>query len=277
MSSIIATMEHYPLLASVFLFVIGLSVGSFLNVIIYRLPQMIEAEDQDQEPPFNLSTPSSHCPCCQTPIRWYHNIPLLSYVLLRGQCPHCQMHISWQYPSVELIAGLVPLGCLYYFGLTPMGAASVLLCWGLLALTIIDLKHQLLPDLLTLGLLWSGLLVNCYAVFVPATEAITGAAIGYGIFWLIYQIHFHLTGREGMGYGDFKLLAALGAWFGIAALPSLIFVASISGAVIGIALMVKAKNTLQLVIPFGPFLALAALIHLFTAFDLGVWIHNILN
>jgi len=253
---------------------IGLALGSFLNVVIYRLPLMLESHwrreccellemaGEKEETPLNLATPNSHCPLCKAPIRPWQNIPVLSYLLLRGRCGACGQPISPRYPLLELAAGLMTMALAWHF---PPGAAllgAALFTWALIALTMIDIDHQLLPDNITLPLLWLGLLFNLGGTYATLPEAVVGAMAGYLILWSVYQLFRLLTGKEGMGYGDFKLLAALGAWLGWQALPLVILLSSVVGAVVGIALMVIKRRGRDIPIPFGPYLAVAGWIAL---------------
>lgn len=256
--------------------VLGLVVGSFLNVVIHRLPRMLEAEwraqcaeiqgnPTDQVPaatPFNLFFPPSHCPSCAEPVRPWQNIPLLSYAILRGRCAQCGVRISWRYPVIEFSAGLLAAAAIWRFGPSAAGVASMALLWTLLALAAIDLDTQLLPDSLTLPLLWLGLLVNLGHLFVPLPAAVIGAAVGYLILWSVYWAFRLLTGKEGMGFGDFKLLAAIGAWLGWGMLPLVILASSAVGAVVGIAQIALRRQGRNTPIPFGPYLAAAGAIAL---------------
>jgi len=263
---------------------LGLFIGSFLNVVIHRLPKMMEADWQAQaaelrgEPapvrePFNLMRPRSRCPHCGTPIQAWHNIPVISWLLLRGRCSHCAAPISARYPLVELITGLLALAAIARFGATAAGLGALIVTFTLIALTCIDLDTMLLPDDLTLPLLWLGLLFNLWGVFVPIDQAVIGAMLGYGCLWSIYWLFKLVTGKEGMGYGDFKLLAALGAWFGWQALPSIILLAAGVGAVVGIGLMVFRRHRSDVPIPFGPYLAGAGLLALYFAEPIGALFH----
>jgi len=260
--------------------VLGLLVGSFLNVVIYRLPRMMEADWQQQaaelrgEAPaaaerFNLVTPRSRCPHCGTPIAPWHNVPVLGWLILRGRCAHCGASIPVRYPLVEALTGLLAAAAALQFGATAAGAGALVLTFFLIALTFIDLDTQLLPDDLTLPLLWIGLAFNLWGTFAPIADAVVGAMAGYGILWSVYWLFKLVTGKEGMGYGDFKLLAALGAWFGWQALPSIILLASVVGATVGIAMMVLARHRREVPIPFGPYLAGAGLLALYFAQPLG--------
>lgn len=254
--------------------VLGLLIGSFLNVVIYRLPKMMEAEFRQEcefldQPPdyvpaarprFNLATPRSACPSCNTPIAGYDNIPLVSWLLLKGRCRHCQSRISPRYPLVELGTGLLSALVVAHFGASAAAVAGLLFLWVLIALFWIDADTYLLPDSLTLGLLWLGLLCNLSGTFVAIGDAVIGAMAGYIALWSVYWAFKLITGREGMGYGDFKLLAALGAWLGWKMLPAIILLSSLAGAIIGIALVVLAKRGWGKPLPFGPYLAIAGLL-----------------
>lgn len=251
----------------------GLIVGSFLNVVIHRLPQMMERQWRAQcaelsgtpaatapTEPFNLAIPRSRCPYCGHAIAWHENIPVLSFLLLRGRCHQCHGRISWRYPLVELITGAFFTWAVWRFGVTPTAALWCLFSALLIALTLIDWDTTLLPDDLTLPLLWAGLLgAALHWTDTTLPDAVWGAAAGYLALWLIYWAFKLATGKEGMGYGDFKLLAALGAWFGWQALVPITLMASGIGAVIGIFMKLRGTTREGGVIPFGPFLALAGL------------------
>lgn len=254
--------------------IFGLVVGSFLNVVIYRLPLQLQNSWRSdaldflgQEPPeeskkFSLVYPPSRCTSCETLLKPWQNIPLISYLLLKGRCKHCAAPISLQYPAVELFCGLLSVLVVWHFGLTTQAAWALLFTWTLVALTGIDLNHQLLPDSLTLPLLWLGLLVNISASFAPLAEAVIGAAAGYLVLWLVYWAFKLITGKEGMGHGDFKLLAALGAWLGWEQLPLIILLSSALGALIGTASILLKGRERQAQIAFGPYLAIAGWIAL---------------
>ena len=257
---------------------LGLIVGSFLNVVILRLPRRMQAElsgacadlrGEENEPLpsrwFGLDyliTPASSCPHCGHAIRAWENIPILSYLLLRGRCSNCQATIGVRYPIVEAVSGLLSLLVVVHFGPTPAALAALVLVWGLIALTVIDLDEQLLPDQLTLPLVWLGLLVNIDGMFTDLTSAVIGAAAGYLSLWLVFQVFRLLTGREGMGYGDFKLLAVFGAFLGWQILPLVVLLSSLIGAVVGISLVAVRGRDRQVPIPFGPYLAGAGLVAL---------------
>ncbi len=246
---------------------LGLLVGSFLNVVIVRLPQMMEAawrrecatldgqEANSEERALSIAWPPSRCNQCQTAIKPWHNIPVISYLLLRGRCAQCKTPISMQYPVVELCAGLFTALVMWRFGLSIAGCAAVIMSWVLLALSAIDLRTRLLPDDLTLPLLWLGLLLNTGGVFTDTVSSVIGAAAGYMSLWLIYHSFRLLTGKEGMGFGDFKLFAVFGAWLGWQQLPLIILLASLVGAIAGGLLILASKMPEDRALPFGPFLA----------------------
>jgi leader peptidase (prepilin peptidase)/N-methyltransferase len=253
---------------------LGLAVGSFLNVVIHRLPRMLDAEwraqcaelaggEPDPAERFNLAYPASHCPACKAPIRPWQNIPLVSFALLRGRCRNCGIPISWRYPAIEAAAAAFGAAAIWHFGPTLAGGSAMVFLWVMLALSAIDIDTQLLPDSLTQPLLWLGLLLNVNATFVPLASAVLGAALGYLVLWSVYWLFRLLTGREGMGYGDFKLLAAIGAWLGWTMLPLVILLSSAVGAIVGIALIVTRHQQRGAPIPFGPYLAAAGAIALF--------------
>lgn len=259
----------HPLWAIAIIFIFGLMIGSFLNVVIYRLPlmmnrewrsqcaELLELDAPAQQEPFNLAFPGSHCPACKHPIGALENIPLLSYLLQRGKCRHCATPISIRYPIIELITGILSAAVIWQFGVGWQGLFVLLFTWVLIALTLIDFDHQLLPDSLTLPLLWLGLLLSLATVFVDAHASIIGAAVGYLLLWSVYWLFKLVTGKEGMGYGDFKLLAALGAWMGWQAIPLIVLLSSLVGALVGISLILFRGRDRQLPIPFGPYLAAA--------------------
>jgi len=254
--------------------VLGALIGSFLNVVIYRLPVMMErawqdelAEAQGNEPAarerFNLIVPRSRCGQCGHAITALENVPVISWLALRGRCSACGTRISARYPLVEAVTAALFVACAWRFGFSIPALAAMVLCATLIALTGIDLDTQLLPDQLTLPLLWLGLLVNLFAMFAHLPDAVIGAAAGYLALWSVYWLFKLVTGREGMGYGDFKLLGALGAWFGWQALPMLLLVSSVVGAAIGIAILMVQKKGRHTAIAFGPYLAVAGIITLF--------------
>jgi leader peptidase (prepilin peptidase) / N-methyltransferase len=253
---------------------LGLLIGSFLNVVVYRLPLMLERDwkaqareilDLANEPAqatFNLILPNSQCPNCGHEIRPWENIPVLSYLALRGKCSNCKTAISVRYPLVELACGLLSAYVAWHFGFTWQTAGMLLLTWGLLAMSLIDADHQLLPDALVLPLLWLGLIANYFGLFVSLGDALWGAVAGYLSLWSVYWLFKLVTGKEGMGYGDFKLLAMLGAWGGWQVLPLTILLSSLVGAVLGV-IMLRLRNAeTSTPIPFGPYLAIAGWIAL---------------
>jgi len=248
---------------------LGLLVGSFLNVAIYRLPIMMQREWRAQAleylecPPepvgerFNLLLPNSRCPHCDHQIRSWENIPLVSWLALRGKCSSCRAPISSRYPLVEVACGLLSGYVAWHFGFTWQAGAMLLLTWGLVAMSMIDIDHQLLPDSLALPLLWLGLILNSFGLFVSLESALWGAVVGYLSLWSVYWLFKLVTGKEGMGYGDFKLLAMLGAWGGWQVLPLTILLSSVVGAVLGTILLRMQRAESSTPIPFGPYLAIA--------------------
>jgi leader peptidase (prepilin peptidase)/N-methyltransferase len=260
--------------------VLGLLTGSFLNVVILRLPrrldwqwkrdsrELLEIPEVYEPAPPGIVVESSHCPLCQHKLAPWENIPLISFTLLRGRCRHCQAAISWQYPLVELITGLLFAACAWRFGFSLEAAMAMVLSGFLVALAGIDLRTTLLPDQLTLPLLWLGLLASLITLYVDPVSAILGGAVGYLSLWSVYWLFKLLTGKEGMGYGDFKLLAALGAWCGVQAILPIVLISSLVGAVIGsIWLAIKGRDRAT-PIPFGPYLAIAGWIQFIWGADL---------
>ncbi|WP_374603216.1 A24 family peptidase [Niveibacterium sp.] len=254
--------------------VVGACLGSFLNVVIYRLPKIMEwewhqqaAEIRGDEPPtsapFSIARPRSRCPHCGTQIASWQNVPLLSYLILRGRCAHCQAPIGIRYPIVELLGGVSAAFAAWHFGFTWAALGAMAFGWAMIALTFIDLDTQLLPDSITLPLLWLGLLLNVGGTYVPLDVAVIGAAAGYLALWSVYWLFKLATGKEGMGYGDFKLLAAIGAFVGWQQLPLVILASSAIGAFVGIALIVFARHGRSTPIPFGPYLAGAGIVALY--------------
>lgn len=253
--------------------VLGLLIGSFLNVVIHRLPRMLEqdwqaqcAELRGEAPPsgerLSLASPRSRCGHCGHRISALENIPVLSYVALRGRCRACGQPIGIRYPLVEIMSGAIGGYAAWRFGAGWQTVGALVFVWSLLALTFIDLDTQLLPDNITLPLLWAGLLFNSSATFVDLRSAVLGAVAGYLVLWCVYWLFKLATGKEGMGYGDFKLLGAIGAWVGWQLLPLTILVSSLVGAIVGIGLIVAAKRGRDMAIPFGPYLAAAGAIAL---------------
>ncbi|WP_286916248.1 MULTISPECIES: prepilin peptidase [Pseudomonas] len=253
---------------------LGLIIGSFLNVLIHRLPIMLDRDwtTQSREmlslPPepagatYNLLLPHSECPHCAHKIRAWENIPVVSYLMLCGKCSSCRAKISLRYPLVELATGILSAFVVYHFGLGWEAAAFLVLTWGLLAMSLIDADHQLLPDVLVLPLLWLGLIVNGQGLFTNLYDALWGAVAGYLSLWLVYWAFKLITGKEGMGYGDFKLLAMLGAWGGWQILPLTILLSSLVGAVLGVIMLRMRNAQTSTPIPFGPYLAIAGWIAL---------------
>jgi leader peptidase (prepilin peptidase) / N-methyltransferase len=262
-----------PLIFALCAALLGLCVGSFLNVVIHRLPKMMErewraecAELAGEEAPaaerYNLVVPRSACPSCKRPITALENIPLLSWLVLRGKCAGCSARISPRYPAVEALSAALSAYVAWHFGFGMAAAGALLFTWAMIALTFIDLDTFYLPDSITLPLLWLGLLLNINGTYSPLSDAVIGAAAGYLSLWGVYWIFKWATGKEGMGYGDFKLLAAIGAWLGWQMLPLTILLSSLVGAVIGIGLIVFAGRGRSVPIPFGPYLAIAGMIAL---------------
>ena len=264
--------------------VFSLAIGSFLNVLIHRLPKMMEADWRAQcaelqggeatvaGSRYNLLVPHSHCPQCKAPLRVIDNIPIASWIALRGKCAHCSGRISSRYPIVEALTAVLSAIVAWKFGLTWQTALVLVFTWTLIALTFIDADTTLLPDDLTLPLLWVGLLANVFGAFVPLREAVLGAAAGYLVLWSIYWLFKLATGKEGMGFGDFKLLAALGAWMGWKALLPIVLLSSLVGAIVGIALIILARRGREIPIPFGPYLAAAGMIVMLTGDRLTRWL-----
>jgi leader peptidase (prepilin peptidase)/N-methyltransferase len=269
-------MAEFPAFFMGFVFIVSLMVGSFLNVVIYRLPVMMEqswkaeiaeytasqyegipAADSSKNIPFNLVKPDSTCPKCKYKIRAWENIPLISWLLLRGKCSQCKNSISIRYPLVEFATGLLSTLVAWHFGFGLAGFAAIVATWLLIAMTFIDLDTMLLPDQLTLSLLWLGLILSIESPFVSSQDALIGAAVGYLSLWSLYWAFKLLTGKEGMGYGDFKLLAAIGAWVGWQHLPVVILLSSFVGAVAGVTLLTIQGKDRNQPIPFGPYLAAA--------------------
>jgi len=286
MSDTIDAVAHpavFPLVS----FAVGLAVGSFLNVVIHRLPRMMERAWKEEcaellneagEPygspapppqpktdkePYNLFVPRSRCPSCGHGITALENVPLLSWAVLRGRCSACKARISARYPLVELVGGIAAAWSATRFGFTPAAFGAMVFLWCMIAASFIDFDTQLLPDSITLPLLWLGLLLNACGVFIDLRSAVIGAAAGYLALWSVYWLFKLVTGKEGMGYGDFKLLAAIGAWCGWQMLPLTIILSSFIGAVVGIALIVFSRHGRNVPIPFGPYLGAAGIVALF--------------
>lgn len=254
------------------MFILGLLIGSFLNVVIYRLPIMMETDWKQQccellnidspehkieKTSFSLATPRSCCPSCNHLVKAIENIPVISYLFLKGKCSNCGNKISIRYPLIELASAITVTIVACHFGVTLQTLSAICLTWALIALTMIDFDHQLLPDDITLPFLWLGIIINLFGIFTDIESSILGAIFGYGILWIIYITFKLITGKEGMGHGDFKLLAVLGAWFGWQSLPLIIILSSVVGAIIGISLMIFKSHNRNTAIPFGPYLAIA--------------------
>lgn len=263
-------LQSSPELFTILILIIGLLVGSFLNVVIYRLPVMmdigwkkeckeyLEIEDTDtNNEPFNLMVPLSRCPSCNAAIKPYQNIPVLSYLYLKGKCANCKTHIALRYPLIEAFTGLTSAIVAWHFGYNIATLFALLLTWSLIALSFIDIDHQLLPDSITLPMLWLGLFLSLFSVFTDTDSSIIGAIAGYLSLWTVYQLFKLATGKEGMGYGDFKLLSLFGAWLGWQYLVLIILLSSLVGAVIGISMIIFTKKDRNIPIPFGPYLAAA--------------------
>ena len=277
--SLLQALHTSPLLWAALVFVFSLAIGSFLNVVIHRLPKMLErqwraecaeltgaaaaAPETTGAPAYNLVVPRSACPACGHRISALENIPLLSWLVLRGKCAGCAARISARYPVVELLTALLSAYVAWRFGFTAKAFAGLLFVWALIALAFIDLDTFYLPDDLTLPLVWAGLLANLFGLFTDLPAAVIGAVAGYLVLWTVYWLFKWATGKEGMGYGDFKLLAAIGAWLGWQALPTVVLLSSFVGAAIGLTLMAVRRHGRDTPIPFGPYLVVAALIALF--------------
>lgn len=268
-------------MSSCFLF--GLIIGSFLNVVVYRLPIMLErdckaqasaflnsleenhsdaATADEKTNPFNLITPNSSCPHCQHEIKVYENIPLVSFIFLKGKCSQCKQAISWRYPLVELLTATLSLILAWHFGFSWQLAAALVFTYAMICLSLIDFDTQLLLDSITLPIIWLGLLLNTKQLFVPLEDAVLGAVLGYLSLWSVFWIYKFFTGKEGMGYGDFKLMALFGAWMGWQFIPLIILLSSVSGAVLATLYLLLTKGDHNKGIPFGPYLAVAGWISL---------------
>jgi len=274
---------NFPYFLTTLACLIGLLVGSFLNVVIYRLPIMmqrnwrkecveylqIDSTESEPQETFNLVFPLSRCPNCNTPIKPYQNIPVISYFFLKGQCATCSNPISSRYPIIEAFTAITSAIVAWHFGDTPQTVFALLLTWSLIALSFIDIDHQLLPDNITLPALWLGLFLSLFGLYTDAHNSIIGAIAGYTILWSVYHLFKLATGKEGMGYGDFKLLALFGAWLGWQYLPIIILLSSLVGALIGISMIIIVKRDHNIPIPFGPYLAAAGWIALLWGNDLN--------
>ena len=277
------TLLTTPIAFTVLMGIVGLLVGSFLNVVIYRLPLMMQRQWRSDcleylklEPDaptetFNLALPRSSCPHCQTPILARQNIPVLSYLWLRGKCANCKNPISARYPTVELFTAFASMMVAWHFGYGEQAAAGLVLTWVLIALTGIDLDHQLLPDVIILPMVWLGLILSLFHIFIDGETSIIGATVGYLLLWSVFHGFKLITGKEGMGQGDFKLLAMLGAWLGWQYLGLIILLSSLVGTVIGLTLISLNKQKRDVPIPFGPYLAAAGWIALLWGKGLNAW------
>ncbi len=257
-----------------FTLALGLAVGSFLNVVVHRLPLILERnwraecaalmgqEVPDEDEPLSLARPGSRCPHCGHAIRAWENIPVISYLMLRGRCSECANHIAARYPLTEIASGLLSVAVIWHFGPGAQGAAALLLTWALLSLSLIDYDTHLLPDIITLPFLWLGLVLSLGSLYTDPVSSIAGAAIGYMSLWSVYKLFKLITGKEGMGYGDFKLLALLGAWLGWQYLPQIILLSALVGALIGVFMIIFRGRGRDIPIPFGPYLAAAGWISL---------------
>ncbi|KTD75074.1 prepilin peptidase [Legionella waltersii] len=263
--------------------IISLVVGSFLNVVIYRLPIMLHDEWKEQaaelfnhdvengKPKINLFLPRSFCPNCNAKIKSWQNIPILSYLFLKGRCAECKSPIPLRYPMIELLTGLLSLYAAWHFGITLHLLFSLLFIWILIPLIFIDLDHQLLPDSLTLSLLWIGLIANTWGIFTPLPNAVISCAGAYLTLWIFIKLFYLVTGKVGMGHGDFKLFAAFGAWFGWIYLPLILLLSSVSGAIIGIIYLKTQHKSKDTSIPYGPFLSVAGIVSLFWGNTIIYW------
>lgn len=274
MSMILEFLQNNPYFFVSFVFVLGLIVGSFLNVVIFRFPKImqnewrheccefLEIENKQTAEKLSLSTPASTCPKCQHKIRAWENIPVISYLFLKGKCSQCGTSISVRYPLIELCSGILSVVIAITFGVHILTALALVFTWMLLALTFIDYDEQLLPDDITLPLLWLGILVNSFGLITDLQSSVYGAVFGYLSLWSVYIVFKLITGKEGMGHGDFKLLAALGAWFGWQSLTIIIILSSVAGCLYGLIVFLFFRNQSGKPFPFGPFLAVAGWIYL---------------
>lgn len=286
-SQVIDSFNASPLFYYATVFIFALMIGSFLNVVIYRLPKILEqgwrqecrdfladelADNKlDDKETLSLSKPNSRCPHCGHNIRFYENIPVISWLFLQGKCSSCSHRISVRYPLVEAATALFALAVAHHYGVSLQAFWVIILTFALIALTLIDLDHMLLPDQITLPFLWLGLLINLNGLFVPLSDAVIGAVAGYMSLFTVFWLFKLLTGKEGMGFGDFKLFALFGAWMGWQQLPILILMASVVGAIVGIALMVINNKGRDHAIPFGPYLAVAGWITLLWGEGIWAW------
>ena len=285
--SLIQLIQTQPVFFAISLALLGLIVGSFLNVVIYRLPLMmkqdwqkqccdlleIKNENRNEKQQLNLLFPSSNCPACHHKITALENIPVISYLYLKGRCKSCKIKISPRYPLIELLTGLTTAYVAWHFGFSLQTLFAVFLTWALICLSVIDLEHSLLPDDITLPFMWLGLACNIFGLFTDIYSSLIGAILGYSILWLIFMSFKIVTGKEGMGYGDFKLLALLGAWFGWQFLPLIILLSSITASLIGVSMIIFKGRDKAAAFPFGPYLAISGWITLIWGDELiGVYL-----
>lgn len=278
-SEVVNLMQSQPWFFMTTVFLVSLAIGSFLNVVIYRIPKIMQSQWQsecrllladelnssdsnEENKTFNLITPSSSCPKCNAKIKPWHNIPVLGWIILGGKCATCKAPISKRYPAIEALTAAISLVVAWQLGATSLALLFIITTWALVALTFIDIDHMLLPDQITLPLLWLALIASVFGITIPPGEAIIGAAIGYLSLWSVYWLFKLVTGKEGMGYGDFKLLAVFGALLGWQSLPLIILLSSVVGAVIGITLLSIQGKDKATPIPFGPYIAIAGWIAL---------------
>jgi len=274
--SVIQLLQAQPVFFVIAMALLGLIIGSFLNVVIYRLPKMMQQdwheqccdllginnEKREEQQHINLIFPASNCPACQHKITALENIPVISYLFLKGRCKSCNVKISPQYPLIEILTGLTTAYITWHFGFSLQTLFALLLTWALICLSVIDLEHSLLPDDITLPFMWLGLACNVFGVFTDITSSLIGAMLGYSILWSIFMGFKVMTGKEGMGYGDFKLLALLGAWLGWQSLPLIILLSSIAASLIGIIMILFRGRDKSVAFPYGPYLAIAGWITL---------------
>jgi len=274
--SVIQLLQAQPVFFVIAMALLGLIIGSFLNVVIYRLPKMMQQdwheqccdllginnEKGEEQQHINLIFPASNCPACQHKITALENIPVISYLFLKGRCKSCNVKISPQYPLIEILTGLTTAYITWHFGFSLQTLFALLLTWALICLSVIDLEHSLLPDDITLPFMWLGLACNVFGVFTDITSSLIGAMLGYSILWSIFMGFKVMTGKEGMGYGDFKLLALLGAWLGWQSLPLIILLSSIAASLIGIIMILFRGRDKSVAFPYGPYLAIAGWITL---------------
>jgi len=287
--SVFYFLQAHPPLFIFSMTMLGMCIGSFLNVVIYRLPKMMQQdwheqccelmdmkdEDVSEQQQVNLIFPGSSCPACQHKITALENIPVISYLFLKGRCSSCKVKISLQYPIIEMFTGLATAYVAWHFGFSLQTLFAVFFTWALICLSVIDLEHSLLPDDITLPFMWLGLACNIFGVFTDINSSLIGAMLGYAILWIIFISFKTVTGKEGMGYGDFKLLALLGAWLGWQSLPLIILLSSIAASVIGLAMIIFKGRDKAAAFPFGPYLAIAGWITLIWGRELtGLYLNS---